>query len=197
VENNWAHANEEASVYELKACVQHILARLGVDRQKVRENAFSNDLYASGISLTTASGRLLGTLGIVDRSLLKRTDVGEEVYYAELSWEALMKEIRKSKVVFSEIPKYPEVKRDLALLLDKDVSFGAIEKTAYESERKALKRVALFDVYEDSRLMPGKKSYAVSFYLQDESKTLTDQQIDQIMHKIQTNLENKLGAKLR
>jgi phenylalanyl-tRNA synthetase beta chain len=197
VENNWAHANEDASVYELKAFVQHVLARLGIDRRKVLESAFSNDLYASGITLATASGRALGTLGVLDRNLLKRMDVGEEVYYAELSWDVLMKEIKKARTVFSEISNYPEVKRDLALLLDRDVSFGAVEKAAFESERKLLKRVTLFDVYEGDRLMPGKKSYAVSFYLQDENKTLTDQQIDRIMHKIQATLEDRLGAKLR
>jgi phenylalanyl-tRNA synthetase beta chain len=197
VENNWAHANEEASIYELKAHVQYILSRLGIDRRKVSEKTLSNDLYASGISLVTASGHVLGTLGVIDRKLLKESDIGEEVYYAELSWNALMKEIRTSKVVFSEIANYPEVKRDLALLLDKDILFESIEKIAFESERKLLKRVTLFDVYEGSHLAPDKKSYAVSFYLQDENKTLTDPQIDRIMHKIQTNLETKLGAKLR
>lgn len=197
VENSWAHANEDASVYELKACVQHVLTRLGIDWRKVSENVISDDVYASGLRLKTASGRLLGTLGVVHRKLLKGMDIGEEVYYAELSWSALMKEIRNAKVVFSEIAKYPEVKRDLALLLDRDVLFQSVEKIAFESERKLLKRVELFDVYEGSHLPPDKKSYAVSFYLQDESRTLTDQQIDRIMQKIQADLEQKLGARLR
>ena len=108
-----------------------------------------------------------------------------------------MKEIKKSKVAFSEISKFPAVKRDLALLLEKNVQFAEIEKIATESERKLLKDVALFDVYEGKNLPAGKKSYAVSFYLQDEGKTLNDKQIDAIMKKIQTNLEQKLGAQLR
>ncbi|MDR3193888.1 MAG: phenylalanine--tRNA ligase subunit beta [Tannerella sp.] len=197
VENSWAHANEENSVYELKAHVLHILARLGIDRRKVSESPCSDELYASGIRLQTASGRTLGTVGVIDRKRLKSMDIGEEVCFAELSWDALMKEIRKSAVVFSEIARFPEVKRDLALLLDKEIPFQSVERTAFESERKLLKRVELFDVYEGSHLAPDKKSYAVSFYLQDESQTLTDAQIDRIMQKIQTGLETKLGARLR
>ncbi|MDR2765306.1 MAG: phenylalanine--tRNA ligase subunit beta [Tannerella sp.] len=197
VENSWAHANEDASVYELKACVQHILTRLGVDWRKISENVISDDVYASGLQLKTASGRLPGTLGIVDRKLLKRMDIGEEVCYAELSWNTLMEEIRNARVVFSEIARYPEVKRDLALLLDRDVLFRSVEKIAFESERKLLKRVELFDVYEGAHLPPDKKSYAVSFYLQDGSRTLTDPQIDRIMQKIQAALEQKLNARLR
>ena len=136
-------------------------------------------------------------MGIVSPKICKELDIETDVYYAELSWTLLMKEIKKSKVTFSEISKFPAVKRDLALLLDKNVQFAEIEKIATESERKLLKNVALFDVYEGKNLPAGKKSYAVSFYLQDEGKTLNDKQIDAIMKKIQTNLEQKLGAQLR
>ena len=139
-------------------------------------------------------------MGIVSPKICKELDRGSlqtDVYYAELSWTLLMKEIKKSKVTFSEISKFPAVKRDLALLLEKNVQFAEIEKIATESERKLLKDVALFDVYEGKNLPAGKKSYAVSFYLQDEGKTLNDKQIDAIMKKIQTNLEQKLGAQLR
>ena len=133
----------------------------------------------------------------MSRDFCKELDIETDVYYAELSWTLLMKEIKKSKVTFSEISKFPAVKRDLALLLEKNVQFAEIEKIATESERKLLKDVALFDVYEGKNLPAGKKSYAVSFYLQDEGKTLNDKQIDAIMKKIQTNLEQKLGAQLR
>ncbi len=136
-------------------------------------------------------------MGIVSPKICKELDIETDVYYAELSWTLLMKEIKKSKVTFSEISKFPAVKRDLALLLEKNVQFAEIEKIATESERKLLKDVALFDVYEGKNLPAGKKSYAVSFYLQDEGKTLNDKQIDAIMKKIQTNLEQKLGAQLR
>ena len=197
VDNNWAHPNEKFSVYELKAYVENILVRLGVNLQKVIFGNLANDIYSAGLSITTSSGRQLGTMGIVSPKICKEMDIETDVYYAELSWTLLMKEIKKSKVTFSEISKFPAVKRDLALLLDKNVQFAEIEKIATESERKLLKNIALFDVYEGKNLPAGKKSYAVSFYLQDEGKTLNDKQIDAIMKKIQTNLEQKLGAQLR
>ena len=197
VDNNWAHPNEKSSVYELKAYVENILVRLGVNLQKVIFGNLANDIYSAGLSITTSSGRQLGTMGIVSPKICKELDIETDVYYAELSWTLLMKEIKKSKVTFSEISKFPAVKRDLALLLEKNVQFAEIEKMATESERKLLKDVALFDVYEGKNLPAGKKSYAVSFYLQDEGKTLNDKQIDAIMKKIQTNLEQKLGAQLR
>ena len=197
VDNNWAHPNEKSSVYELKAYVENILVRLGVNLQKVIFGNLANDIYSAGLSITTSSGRQLGTMGIVSPKICKELDIETDVYYAELSWTLLMKEIKKSKVTFSEISKSPAVKRDLALLLEKNVQFAEIEKIATESERKLLKDVALFDVYEGKNLPAGKKSYAVSFYLQDEGKTLNDKQIDAIMKKIQTNLEQKLGAQLR
>lgn len=197
VENNWIHPNEKSSVYELKAYVENILLRLGVNLKKIIFGNLSNDIYSAGLSITTGSGRQLGTLGIVSPKICKAMDIDTEVYYAELSWTLLMKEIKKNKVTFSDISKFPAVKRDLALLLDKSVQFVEIEKIASESERKLLKEVSLFDVYEGKNLPAGKKSYAVSFYLQDETKTLNDKQIDAIMKKIQTNLEQKLGAQLR
>ena len=197
VDNNWAHPNEKSSVYELKAYVENILVCLGVNLQKVIFGNLANDIYSAGLSITTSSGRQLGTMGIVSPKICKELDIETDVYYAELSWTLLMKEIKKSKVTFSEISKFPAVKRDLALLLDKNVQFAEIEKIATESERKLLKNIALFDVYEGKNLPAGKKSYAVSFYLQDEGKTLNDKQIDAIMKKIQTNLEQKLGAQLR
>ena len=197
VDNNWAHPNEKSSVYALKAYVENILVRLGVNLQKVIFGNLANDIYSAGLSITTSSGRQLGTMGIVSPKICKELDIETDVYYAELSWTLLMKEIKKSKVTFSEISKFPAVKRDLALLLEKNVQFAEIEKIATESERKLLKDVALFDVYEGKNLPAGKKSYAVSFYLQDEGKTLNDKQIDAIMKKIQTNLEQKLGAQLR
>lgn len=197
VNNNWAHPDEKSSVYELKAYVENILVRLGVNRKRVIFGNLSNDIYSIGLSVTTVSGRQLGTMGIVNKKLCKMMDIDTEVYYAELSWILLMKEVKKNKISFSEISKFPAVKRDLALLLDKSVQFSEVETIAMESDRKLLKEVSLFDVYEGKNLPAGKKSYAVSFFLQDEGKTLNDKQIDAIMQKIQTNLQQKLGAQLR
>jgi phenylalanyl-tRNA synthetase beta chain len=133
----------------------------------------------------------------VTKKLQKKFDIDREVYYADINWDELMKAIKTSKVNFKELSKFPAVKRDLALLIDKKVTFAEIEKIAYESERKLLKEVSLFDVYEGKNLEAGKKSYAVSFLLQDETATLNDKQIDKIMQKVITNLQNKLEAKLR
>lgn len=197
VENNWAHPNEKSSVYELKAYVENILVRLGVNLKKVIFGNLTNDIYDAGLSITTQSGKQLGTMGIVSHKICKAMDIDTEVYFAEFSWNALMKETKKNKVTYTDLSKFPAVKRDLALLLDKAVQFAEIQKIAQESERKLLKEVTLFDVYEGKNLPAGKKSYAVSFYLEDETKTLNDKQIDAIMKKIQTNLEQKLGAQLR
>ena len=197
VENNWAHANESSSVYELKAYVENILVRLGINVKKLIFGNLSNDIYDAGLSITTPAGKTIGTLGIVNHKIRKAMDIDMDVYYAELDWKALMKETKKNKVTYTELSKYPSVKRDLALLIDKSVQFAEIQKIATESERKLLKDVVLFDVYEGKNLPAGKKSYAVSFILEDETKTLNDKQIDAIMKKIQTNLEQKLGAQLR
>ena len=197
VENNWAHPNEKSSVYELKAYVENMLVRLGVNQKKVIFGNLTNDIYDAALSITTQSGKQLGTMGIVSHKICKAMDIDTEVYFAEFSWNALMKETKKNKVTYTDLSKFPAVKRDLALLLDKAVQFAEIQKIAQESERKLLKDVTLFDVYEGKNLPAGKKSYAVSFYLEDETKTLNDKQIDAIMKKIQTNLEQKLGAQLR
>lgn len=131
------------------------------------------------------------------KKLLKAFDIDNEVYYADLNWKELMKAIRSVKISYKEISKFPAVKRDLALLLDKNVQFVEIEKIAYDTEKKLLKEVELFDVYEGKNIEAGKKSYAVSFLLQDETQTLNDKMIDKIMSKLVKNLEDKLNAKLR
>ena len=129
------------------------------------------------------------------KKLLKAFDIDNEVYYADLNWKELMKAIRSVKISYKEISKFPAVKRDLALLLDKNVQFAEIEKIAYDTEKKLLKEVELFDVYEGKNIEAGKKSYAVSFLLQDETQTLNDKMIDKIMSKLVKNLEDKLNAK--
>jgi phenylalanyl-tRNA synthetase beta chain len=157
----------------------------------------SDDIYAAAISVHTRGGKLLAIFGILHKKLLKKAGIENEVYYADLNWKELMKVIKNNAVTYKELSKYPAVKRDLALLLDKNVPFADIEKIAYETDKKLLKSVELFDVYEGKNLEAGKKSYAVSFTLQDENATLNDKQIDKLMGKLVQNLENKLGAKLR
>ena len=197
VSNSWAHANEDSSVYELKAYVLNIFRRLGVNFGGLIFGNLTNDIYSVAISVHTRGGKLLATFGVVSKKILKAFDIDNEVYYADLNWKELMKAIKGNAVYYKEISKFPAVKRDLALLIDKNVQFAEIEKIAYETDKKLLKSVELFDVYEGKNLEAGKKSYAVSFMLQDENATLNDKQIDKFMQKLITNLQNKLDAKLR
>lgn len=195
--SSWTTPDQKSSIYELKAYVENILIRLGVNMRKLVIGEYADELLSEALTIYSPRGFKLAVLGVVHPAIRKKMDIDQEVYYADLNWNALMKEVSKQKVSFTEISKYPEVKRDLALLLDKAVSFAEIEKIAFETEKKLLKKVSLFDVYEGKNLEAGKKSYAVSFILQDETKTLTDAQIDAIMKKMLSNFEAKLEAKLR
>lgn len=197
VANSWAHADEQSSVYELKAYVENVFLRLGIDMRNLVVGNLTDDLFSAALSVNTKGGKRLAVFGVVTKKQLKAFDIDNEVYFADLNWNELMKAIKSVKLSYKEICKFPAVKRDLALLLDKQVQFAEIEKIAFESERKLLKEVSLFDVYEGKNLEAGKKSYAVSFMLQDENQTLNDKQIDKIMSKLIANLESKLGAKLR
>jgi len=194
---SWTAADQKSSVYELKAYVENIFSRLGVNTRKLVVGEYADDLWSEALVVMSPRGFKLAVYGVVHPKLAKKMDIDQEVFYADIDWSALLKEISKQKVSYSEISKYPEVKRDLALLLDKSVNFAEIEKIAFDTERKLLKKVSLFDVYEGKNLEAGKKSYAVSFVLQDETKTLTDNQIDGIMKKMLSNFESKLDAKLR
>ena len=197
VENNWAHVDEASSVFELKAHIENILHRLGIQMDKLEWNHIINDIFSNGVTLSTKQGTLIGAFGVVHKELLKKMDIENEVYFGELSWSVLLHTVQKAPASFREIPKFPAVKRDLALLTDKSVTFADIRTVALNSEHKLLKDIVLFDVYEGKNLPEDKKSYAVSFYLQDSEKTLTDPQIDAILSKIQTNLEKKLNIQLR
>ena len=197
VSNSWAHPDENTSIYELKAYVLNIFRRLGVNFGGLVFGNLTDDIYSVAISVHTRGGKLLATFGVLHKKIQKAFDIDNEVYYADLNWKELMKAIKNYTVAYKEISKFPAVKRDLALLIDKKVQFAEIEKIAYETDKKLLKSVELFDVYEGKNLEAGKKSYAVSFMLQDENATLNDKQIDKVMQKLIANLQNKLDAKLR
>jgi phenylalanyl-tRNA synthetase beta chain len=193
VSGSWAHADENSSVYELKAYVENVLMRMGINPRRLVADSVPDDGYRAALSLT-ANGKRLGTLGIVATKHLKSFNIDNDVYYAELHWKELMRAARAVKTLYRELPVFPAVRRDLALLIDKGIRFAQIEQIAYETEKKLLREVSLFDVYEGGNLEAGKKSYAVSFVLQDETRTLTEDVIDHIMAKLTKNLENKLGA---
>ncbi len=197
VEGSWAHADEDSSFYELMAYVENILSRIGLNPAATVRMKSDNDVFAAGLTIENRGGKKLIEMGILSKNVLKAADIDRPVYYAELNWTLLMKAVRKNEVLYSEISKYPAVSRDLALLVDEKVEFADIEQIARQTEKKLLKSVELFDVYEGKNLPEGKKSYAVNFILQDETKTLNDKQIEAIMSKLTTNLKNKLGAELR
>ena len=197
VEASWAHPEEPSSVYELKAYVGHILTRLGAPVGKLKQQAGANDIFAKSLALVDNNGIVVLEFGLVKKALTAAFDISAEVYFADINWTLLMKKTKKHSVNFTEISKFPAVSRDLALLVDKSVEFARIEQIAFAADRKFLKKVTLFDVYEGKNLEAGKKSYAVNFLLQDETKTMNDKQTDAVMAKIIASLEKQLGAKLR
>ncbi len=197
VQGSWAHPDEDSSYYELKAYVENVLGRLGVPAGMIVAAKSQNNIFSSGIELKNRGGKVLVEMGVVAKNLQRKADISAPVYFADIHWTALMKAVRNNKVEFSEISKYPSVSRDLALLVDKNVEFAQIEQIARQSEKKLLKSVELFDVYEGKNLPEGKKSYAVNFILQDAEKTLNDKAIDAIMNKLINNLKKQLGAELR
>lgn len=197
VEGSWAHPDEDSTFYELKAYVLNILKRLGVPMGMLVSEKSQNNIFSVALELKNRGGKVFVEMGIIAKDIQKRADIAAPVYYADIHWTTVMKAIRKNKVEFAEISKYPSVSRDLALLIDKNVEFAKIEQIARQSEKKLLKSVELFDVYEGKNLPAGKKSYAVNFILQDNEKTLNDKAIEAIMNKIITNLKQQLGADLR
>ncbi len=194
---NWNAQEREVSFADLRAVVEQVMSRLNIPVSMLAEIDLDNDVFIEGISIATKNKIHLVDYGIVNPELGKTFGLKETVYFAEFNWDNLLKIAGKQKLIFKEIPKFPEVSRDLALLVDKKVTFGQIKEIAQKTERKLLKSISLFDIYEGEKLGADKKSYAVNFILQDENKTLTDKQIDKIMNNIIKNVEKELGAQLR
>ncbi|MDE5783771.1 MAG: phenylalanine--tRNA ligase subunit beta [Prevotella sp.] len=197
VEGSWAHPNEDTTYYELSAYVQNILQRIGLKMGATVTKKSECTFFSAGMQIETRGGKVLVEMGILSKKLLKQFDLAQPVYYAELNWTQLMKATKKNEILYTEISKHPAVSRDLALLVDQNIEFAQIEQIARQTEKKLLRRVELFDVYEGKNLPAGKKSYAVNFILQDTEKTMNDKQIDAIMQKLIAQLTAKLGAQLR
>ncbi|GAL63167.1 phenylalanine--tRNA ligase subunit beta [Algibacter lectus] len=193
-QDNWISPNQKSDFFFMKGSIVSILERLGISR--FNEAPTKNDLISEGISLGLGKTTLVD-FGLVKKQVLKHFDINQDVIFADFNWDAILDVVKRNKITFKAITKYPEVKRDFALLLDDNVTFESIYKLAKQSEKQLLKSVNLFDVYQGKNLPKGKKSYAVSFTLQDENKTLTDKQIDKIMNKLQSSFERQLGAELR
>ena len=192
--DTWLSTNKKSDFFYLKGCIYAILERIGITR--FQESPISHDLFSEGLSLHMGKNTL-ADFGLVKKPVLKYFDISQEVVFADFNWDAILDLIKRNNILFKAIPKYPEVRRDFALLLDDKVNFKDIHTIANKTEKQLLKNVSLFDVYQGENLPQGKKSYAVSFTLQDENKTLTDKQIDKIMNSLQNNFEKELGAELR
>lgn len=192
----WNSKAEASSFFTLRAAVERLLKHFGIDLYALQSESIDDDLYADAIVFKQGPKEVL-RMGVVSPIVRKKFDIKQEVYFAEIDFDQLIKMTKKQKVQFKELSKFPEVKRDLALLVDKGVSFSELRAIAFATEKKLLKSVSLFDVYEGDKLPEGKKSYALSFILEDRNQTLTDKQIERTMANIQTQLEQKAHAEVR
>ena len=197
---NWLRPREEAGFYDLKAAVANVMARVGIGPEQLRMSVATLDegsIFAAALDLANAKGVNLGRMGVVAPAVAKLTDLKVPVYYAELDWNAICRIALRTNALYEPLPKTQAVKRDLSLLIDKNVSFADIQTAVAEAERKLLRKVELFDVYEGDKLPAGKKSYAISISLQDAEKTLQDKHIDKIMSKVIETLKRRFNAELR
>ena len=192
-QESWTNTQKPSDFFLFKGYVSGVLARLGI--QKTENLPMTSDFFSEGIAIGFGND-IIVEYGVVKKSILKHFDIKQEVLYADFNWALILK-LLSNKIKFTEIPKYPEVRRDLSLLLNDNVTFDSIYSIARQTEKSLLKDISLFDVYQGKNLPEGKKSYAVSFTIQDTTKTLTDAQIDKIMGKLQKNFETELGASLR
>jgi len=193
---NWNSPSQKLSFADIKTHAENILLRLGITNTQWQTKGIEPDFMQEGLQYTVANNNIM-TLGIVSNKLRKEFDIDEAVFFAEINWDTLIKTSANKEIIFTELSRFPEVKRDLALLIDKDIQFSTIEAIARKTEKKLLKNISLFDVYEGEKLGVGKKSYAISFILEDTTKTLTDKQIDKIIRNLTSAFERELGAKLR
>ena len=192
--NHWSTPQEQIGFFFLKAVVVHVLSKLGINGYSME--VVSNPIFSEGLAYSIKNKPLV-EFGVVSDKILSHFDIKQEVIYAEFDWDLIINKASENDIKYKAVPRYPEVKRDFALLLADDVSFEQVRSIAFKSEKKLLKQVDLFDVYRGDKLPSGKKSYAVSFIIQDESKTLTDKQIEKIMGKLQKAYESELSAELR
>ena len=195
---SWHGEKKAVDFFDAKSALVNILRRLRIPMSRLTVVPSSETFIAEGLSYQFKdSKKQLAVVGRIAKETLRRMDCKQEVFYADINWDLLLKAFPTKDVTFSEIPKFPEVRRDLAMVVDNDVTFAQIEQVAYASEKRLLQKVSLFDVYKGKGIADGYKSYAVSFILQDPDKTLNDKQIEAVMSKIQKNLETQLGAKIR
>ena len=193
---SWNTKPAAASFFTLRAVAEKLLRRFGIDIYALRTEPLESDLFAEGLSMAL-NGRELLRIGVVSADIRRRADVRQDVFFLEMNFDALVRSTKKHRIVAGELSKFPEVKRDLALLVDRQTTFAALREVAFATERKLLKSVSLFDVYEGDKLPEGKKSYALSFILEDKSRTLDDKTIERVMANLAAQLRQKCGAEVR
>ena len=193
---SWNTKPEKASFFTLRAVAEKLLRRFGIDIYALKSEPTQSDLFAEGLTMSL-NGKELLQIGVVSNRLRRLTDVKQEVYYLEMNFDVLVRSTKKHRIAAEELSKFPEVKRDLALLVDRDVTFAALRSVALATERKLLKNVSLFDVYEGDKLPEGKKSYALSFILEDKTRTLDDKTIERVMANLTRQFEQQCGAQVR
>jgi phenylalanyl-tRNA synthetase beta chain len=193
---NWNSPATPSNFFQLKTFVELILKRLGFATEGLKMVTTQSPFYAEGLDVILNT-KVLVSFGRVSKAYSGKFDIKQDVWFADFNWDLVMKEVKKHKTLFTGLPKYPEVKRDLSMVLEKSVSFDQIRTATLKAEKKLLRNIILFDVYEGDKIADGKKSYAVSFILRDDEKTLTDQQIEKIMENITKTLERETGAVIR
>lgn len=195
-EESWTGKQEQTSFFTLKAYVEYVMERVGIQPDRCVVNDIHNDIFSDGLSYSLNNISFV-QFGIVSKKLAQQFDLKNQVFYADFNWDVVMKLIKNNKVVFEELPRFPEVRRDLSLVIDKEVRFEKVRSVAQKAEKKLLKQINLFDVYEGDKIDGSKKAYAMSFILRDAEKTLTDQEVDQIMQKLLKAFESEVGAQIR
>lgn len=195
-DETWKTPQVKTDFFLIKSAVEAIIENLGGNLEKINFDFLSDDIFSEGLSYKLNNKEIVN-FGLLKANLLNDFDIDFDVYYADFNWDNMVKVLGIPKMNFIELPKFPASRRDLSLLLDEEINFNKLKKTAQKIEKKLLKKVNLFDYYKGSKIEKGKKSYAISFVFQDDEKTLKDKQIDKIMNKIQTTFEREYGAKLR
>ncbi len=196
-EKSWRTESAGSNYFQLKGYLELLLKRYGADLYRMRCDAAPSDIFAEGVSYSVPGGGQLAVMGTINPVLARRFGIRQPVYAAEISWPALFELVRRDKVAFSEMPKFPEVRRDLALLLDEKVSYADLRAAAFKQEKKLLRQVGLFDVYRGDKIPEGKKQYALSFVIQDPDRTLTDQDTERVMDRLLSTFVKDFGAQLR
>ncbi|MDR1339460.1 MAG: phenylalanine--tRNA ligase subunit beta [Prevotellaceae bacterium] len=194
---SWNQKAEPSNFFTMKSLLEKLLQRFGVDMSNLKADNAPEDIFADGLSLSIPRGKHVAAFGIVAKNILRMTDVNQDVFFAEIDFQSIVNFAKQDKTVYRELARFPEVRRDLALVIDRNVNFSVLRDIAFRTERKLLKNVGLFDIYEGDKLPAGKKQYALSFIIQDEEKTLTDKYIEQIMQNLLAAFEKETGAVLR